>query len=251
MSKDGLVYIIIFLISMFLNVFLLGYVYMNRSQDESLIENIDGDSLIADTTIIEQPVDSLSLMLDSMKPTFLNRREIQTELKEHEENYLILAKKIRDLYSEKDDNSLDEKDFQAIMDSTLNVMSTKVDSLKNAASLMLRDNNTLLQAIEVKNQQLQEQSKIIEDLNAKIIKLEEEIDVMLNPPDDSEEQLDFKKIARIYNNMDAKKIAQLMQNMPSDKSVNILKNMNQRKVAQVLAALPPNIATQYSQLLMN
>jgi flagellar motility protein MotE (MotC chaperone) len=224
---------------------------MNRSQDESLIENIDGDSLIADTTIIEQPVDSLSLMLDSMKPTFLNRREIQTELKEHEENYLILAKKIRDLYSEKDDNSLDEKDFQAIMDSTLNVMSTKVDSLKNAASLMLRDNNTLLQAIEVKNQQLQEQSKIIEDLNAKIIKLEEEIDVMLNPPDDSEEQLDFKKIARIYNNMDAKKIAQLMQNMPSDKSVNILKNMNQRKVAQVLAALPPNIATQYSQLLMN
>ncbi|MDD4157658.1 MAG: hypothetical protein PHY08_13925 [Candidatus Cloacimonetes bacterium] len=251
MSKDGLVYIIIFLISMFLNVFLLGYVYMNRSQDESLIENIDGDSLIADTTIIEQPVDSLSLMLDSMKPTFLNRREIQTELKEHEENYLILAKKIRDLYSVKDDNSLDGKDFQAIMDSTLNVMSTKVDSLKNAASLMLRDNNTLLQAIEVKNQQLQEQSKIIEDLNAKIIKLEEEIDVMLNPPDDSEEQLDFKKIARIYNNMDAKKIAQLMQNMPSDKSVNILKNMNQRKVAQVLAALPPNIATQYSQLLMN
>ncbi len=248
MSKDSLIYIIIFLISLLFNVFMLGYVYIMNEKTKTISEE-----LVSDTLAVFD--DSLSIAKDALKvtdfdrPTFLNRRDIQVELKEHEANYIELAQRIKELYSGQG-RVTDKRTLQEIMDSTLTVMNSKVDSLMKVASLVFRDNNTLLQSIDLKNQQLQDQAMIINDLRDKITDLEKELTLVLNPPFEDDEQLDYKKIARIYNNMDAKKIAQLMQNMSPEKSVKILKNMNQRKVAQVLAALPPAVATQYSQLLL-
>lgn len=253
MSKDALIYIIVFLVSLLLNVFMLGYYYITTFHKDAVRQAAIEDSLFVESVELHQKVDSLEIALQETRPSFLNRRMIQQDLQEHEQDYLELARRIRALYSGKDSRSSDEKtiaDLQTQMDSTLVIMNARVDSLRSIASRLLRENNSLIKSITTKDSQIADLNNLIISLNERIKNLEEENFALMNPVDDNDD-LDFKKIARIYNNMDAKKIAQLLQNMSPEKSVNILKNMNQRKVAQVLAALPPAVATQYSQLLLN
>ena len=70
------------------------------------------------------------------------------------------------------------------------------------------------------------------------------------PPPPPEPPLNYRNLAKLYNNMDAKKVADLMQQMKAEDSVQVLKLMNQRSMAEVMAALPPDVASRYSLLIM-
>lgn len=245
MSKDALVYIIVFLISFIISGAMLLYVYMTNMPKHTI-----ADTLAVEAKIDTEIIDSLEVYLEQpQRPSFLDHRSIQSDLQEHEQMYLDLVKQIRDVYSGPKTKVVTLEDIQTQMDSTLTVMTAQMDSLKSIINLVMRENSSLIKTIETKDMQLADLNRIITNLNSKIEEFKEEITILSDMETD-EDDLDFKKLARIYNNMDPKKIAQLMQNMKPEKSVNILKNMNQRKVAQVMAALPPAVATQYSQLLL-
>jgi len=150
-------------------------------------------------------------------------------------------------------------DYRALLDSTIVIMNAQIDSLQNIISVNNDNNDLLKSSIVYKDGQIVDLGDAIAKLDARIKELRAEIERLNQPPPpppppppaEPVKEPDYRQIARIYNNMDAKKVASLMQEMSADKSVRILKAMNQRKKSQVMAALPPGVATRYARLLMD
>lgn len=144
-------------------------------------------------------------------------------------------------------------DIKAQLDSVIVALNLRNDSLNVRIDQYRADISSLLANLDQKDHLVEglNDSILLQQLN--IDSLTDEIYRLLNPepePIVERQQLNYVRLARIYNGMDAKKVAQLMQQMPDEDSVNVLKAMNQRKRSQIMAALPARKANDYAQLLM-
>jgi len=150
-------------------------------------------------------------------------------------------------------------DYRALLDSTIVIMNAQIDSLQHIISTNNENNDLLKSSIVYKDGQIVDLGDAIAKLDARIRELRAEIERLNQPPPpppppppaEPTKEPDYRQVAKIYNNMDAKKVASLMQEMSAERSVRILKAMNQRKKSQVMAALPPGVATRYARLLMD
>jgi flagellar motility protein MotE (MotC chaperone) len=154
---------------------------------------------------------------------------------------------------EEEEEQITIVDIQAQMDSTIAVMNTQIDSLRSVIELFENDNQNLITSIDVKESEIVELNNSIESLFSMIQTLQDEIYQLQNPEIEEEEVRppNFRQLARLYNNMDARRVSQLLQRMPPEQSVGILRLMNQRKASQIMAVLPPRVADQYAQIMID
>jgi flagellar motility protein MotE (MotC chaperone) len=185
-------------------------------------------------------------------------------LHDHERQLLALRNRIHSLFVTSLDDVADgigdtealetlRVHLMAQMDSTMAVMKIEMDSLVTLISAQVLENSNLRDMmrnmIETNTSEIRELNEVIVSLNNVIVGLRNQIQAMTEPLDDSLD-LDFRSLARMYNNMDTNRVAQLLQNMPPEVAVQILRSMNQRKAVQVMAVMPANVASRYSQLLL-
>ena len=263
--RNLLIYVIIFLITLlFAGGFWVYYYYyyapsleQNEAQSFEHYEGFD----IADSTVVE--TEELSeikrrdqQMLDEL---------VRANMPEHERHFLELMEQVRALNMRMvtEDRSTTETDHMANvlaeMDSTIIVMIAQNDSLKSVIIHQLVEINVLRDRNSGLIEDITRLEETILSLQETIYQLKEEIEILLTPPMIEEEEeeeiveeiiLDFRQLARLYNDMDNARVTQLLQRLEPEQAVAVLRLMNRRKVAQIMGLLPPNVAAEYSQLLL-
>jgi len=282
MSKEALIYVVIFLICLLIGGSLLVTSYIKNIQASIATDTLKDDipevlpaiPLEPETEVEEQLEESQSSFLettstDNRTRTFLNRAEPEREnaLQQHEQQYLDLVRQLRMLFGEADTEEETEDELEIgltreeEMEITIASMNAQIDSLMIVIHSFIHENERLKKDLAQRDEEIKNLRQLNENLTLIISNLRQEIYILQNPIIVEEEEPieeileiiepDYRLIARIFNNMDANRVAQILQTLPPETSANILKTMNQRRIAQVMAALPPRVATQYAELLIN
>ena len=262
--KDILVYVIIFLITILITGgILIYYYYHNRPlRDDAELFVLQDFLEVAtpDTTVVEEEGASDFLERDQLAID----EAILAGLPEHERHFLTLLQQVRalNLGASVEDRTVDTEQemrlLHAQMDSTIIAMIAQNDSLKSVIIHQMVDMNVLRERNRGLMRDISNLDDMIISLYETISDLREEIVILMTTVDieeeDTEEMVviehDFRLVARLYNNMDNARVSQLLQRMEPTQAIEILKVMNQRKVAQIMGLLPPNVASEYSLLLM-
>jgi len=270
-KKDIIIYSGIALICLLITIALFYFVYQKQ---EARREYVNQQIAIADSLAAAQAeADSLLLLAEATAKTTEDATKPMFDLDDpdltDEERMILKMQQLMYnlIYGEPEppeaivDVVVESPvlDYRALLDSTIVVMNAQIDSLQNIISVNNDNNDLLKSSIVYKDGQIVDLGDAIAKLDARIRELRAEIERLNQPPPppppaapaEPPKEPDYRQIARIYNNMDAKKVASLMQEMSPDRSVRILKAMNQRKKSQVMAALPPGVATRYARLLMD
>ena len=264
--RNLLIYVIIFLITLILaGGFWVYYYYyyvpslvQDEMQDFEFHEGFD----IADSTAVEEEELSEIRRRDQQMLDEL----VRANMPEHERHFLELMEQVRALNMRivTEDRSVAETDHMtnilAEMDSTIIVMIAQNDSLKSVIIHQLVEINVLRDRNSGLIEDIARLEETILSLQETIYLLREEIEILLTPPIIEEEEeeeeieeeivLDFRQLARLYNDMDNARVTQLLQRLEPAQAVAVLRLMNRRKVAQIMGLLPPNVAAEYSHLLL-
>ena len=282
MSRDVLIYLNIFLITALVVVSVLFVTYINRPERDTIPDSL---YVLEDSLYFDFDDDYWDDYVwdddeEEERPSFINRTNVENNLTEQELLFMELTRRIQALYGVEEEEEIEEIEeepepvismidiLKAELDSTRVAMQIQYDSLQVLIEILINDHNaeidgyrneinrfhrenqTLSRTIAVREQGNLDLRNQISSLNNIITGLRNEIHALRNPVIEPVVELDFKRLANVYNNMDAKKVAQLLQTMTPQQAVNVLKNMNQRKRSQVMTSLPNDVAAVYSELLM-
>ncbi|MCL2064532.1 MAG: hypothetical protein FWG98_09195 [Candidatus Cloacimonetes bacterium] len=284
MNKEAMIYLVIFLLSLLITGSLLMYSYMKNSRSSDVVdtllveipENIPYEQDISESqqeetrrTFVDQEEDD--------RRTFLNRQgeTSQQGLRPHEQEYVSLVEQLRALFGggmiEEEEEEEEEEEIieeieeeielhptrEEILEVTISSMALHLESQRMLMSRYRRENERLREALLSRDDEIIALNYLMETLRETISGLQNEI-IVLSTPVEIEEEIeiditepDYRQLARIFNNMDASRVAQILQTLPPETAINVLRAMNQRRIPLVMAALPPRVATQYSQLLLN
>ena len=286
MSREFLIYSIIFLVTAIVVLSILFITYINRPERIDYTDSlyVVPDSLDSEDwdEYYEDYLEDLNYQ-EASRPSFINRTNVEVQLTEQEKLFMDLMRGIQALHGvgsepEEEPEEIEEEEQEpeislidiitAQLDSTRIAMQiqsdslrvlieklifdhkTETDSLRSDINRWVRENQTLRRTITIREQSNLDLRNQLSALNNTITGLRNEIHRLMNPPIEPVVEFDYKRLANVYNNMDAKKVGQLLQTMTPEQAVNILKNMNQRKRAAVMQSLPNDIAARYSALLM-
>jgi len=261
--RNLLIYVIIFLATLlFAGGFWVYYYYYYApslvQEEMPFFESYEGFD-VADSTGVEEEELSEIKRRDQQALDEL----VRANMPEHERHFLELMEQVRALNMRiaTEDRNVAETDRMtnvlAEMDSTIIVMIAQNDSLKSVIIHHLVEINVLRDRNSSLNEDIARLDETILSLQETIYELRDEIEILLTPPVIEEEEeieeeivLDFRQLARLYNDMDNARVTLLLQRLEPEQAVAVLRLMNRRKVAQIMGLLPQNVAAEYSQLLL-
>lgn len=236
MKKDVFVYLIIFIISFGVTAGFLYFVSQKK------INASPTDSTAVKSTVNNTVQKVQEKMTDTIKAAADTANQDQGEFKS-------FVSQLKSLYTDtkKPKTEKELEKIQKNVDSLLTVMNKKIDSLRTLNKKYEKQIDNLHRELASDDAIIRKQSEQIKGMDANYKNKIDAINKENAAKEKHQEETNVKELAKIYNKMDAKKVAGILQNMPSEKAIQILRFMSPKKTAQILSALPPAVATSYSQ----